>query len=90
MLTVFVIGSLAAATIGLPVDYLRRRTPGPLAVSAGLVSAVLLIGVAAALAGAHVLTGGPAIAALVLGLVAGNIAADGTATHLWGPVGGRV
>jgi hypothetical protein len=89
MLTAFVIGSLAAAAIGVPVDHLRRRTSGAVALAAGLPSAVLLIGIVAVLAGAHVLTGGLAIPALVLGLVTGSVAADGAATRVWGPAGGR-
>ena len=85
MITAFVIGSLAAAAVGLPVDFLRRRAGGAFAALAGLVSAVALIGLVAALAGAHVLAGGLAIPALVLGLIAGNVAADGVATRVWGP-----
>jgi hypothetical protein len=89
MITAFVIGSLAAAAIGLPVDYLRRRITGPASTVAGLLSAAVLIAVVAGLAGlagAHVVGGGLAIPALVLGLVAGNVAADAAATRLWGPV----
>jgi hypothetical protein len=85
MITAFVIGSLAAAAIGLPVDYLRRRIAGPASTVAGLVSAAALIAVLAGLAGAHALGGGLAIPALVLGLVAGNVAADAVATRMWGP-----
>jgi len=85
MITAFVIGSLAAAAIGLPVDHLRRRIAGPASTVAGLVSAAALIAVLAGLAGMHVLGGGLAIPALVLGLVAGNVAADAVATRLWGP-----
>jgi predicted PurR-regulated permease PerM len=89
MLTALVLGAVAAAAVGLPVDYLRRRTPGPLALTAGAVSALALIGVVGLLAAAHVLTGGLAIPALVLGLVAGNVAADALATRAWGPAGRR-
>jgi hypothetical protein len=85
MITAFVIGSLAAAAIGLPVDYLRRRIAGPASTVAGLVNAAALIAVLAGLAGVHVIGGGLAIPALVLGLVAGNVAADAVATRLWGP-----
>jgi len=85
MITAFVIGSLAAAAIGLPVDYLRRRITGAASTVVGLVSAAVLIAVVAGLAGAHVLGGGIAIPALVLGLVAGNVAADAFATRVWGP-----
>jgi hypothetical protein len=58
-------------------------------VVAGLVSAALLIGILGLLAGEHVHTGGLAVPALVLGLVAGNIATDGLATRAWGPAGRR-
>jgi hypothetical protein len=85
MLTAFVIGSFASAAIGLPVDHLRRRVAGPASTLAGLVSAVVVIAVVAALAGADLVGGGLAIPALVLGLVAGNVAADAVATRVWGP-----
>jgi hypothetical protein len=85
VITAFVIGLGTAAAIGLPADFLRRRAAGTVATTAGLVNAAVRIAVGAALAGAHVLGGGLAIPALVLGLVAGNVAADGAATRLWGP-----
>jgi predicted membrane-bound spermidine synthase len=85
MVTAFVIGSLAAAAIGLPVDHLRRRVTGAASTVAGLVGAAALVAVVAGLAGAHVLGGGLAVPALVLGLVAGNVAADAFATRRWGP-----
>lgn len=84
MVTAFVIGSLAAAAIGLPVDYLRRRVSRGTTTVAGLVSVAVLIAVIAGLAGVHMLGGGLALPALALGLVAGNIAADAVATRLWG------
>ena len=89
MITAFVIGSVAAATVGLPVDHLRRRAAGAVATVVGLLSAALLIGIVALLAGAHALAGDLAVPALVLGLVAGNVAADGLATRAWGPAGRR-
>jgi hypothetical protein len=90
MVTAFVIGSLAAAAVGLPGDFLRRRIAGPASTVAGLMGAAVLIAVLAGLAGAHVLGGGVAIPALVLGLVAGNVAADAAATRLWGPARAEV
>jgi hypothetical protein len=53
------------------------------------VTAAVLVAVVGGLAGAHVLGGGVALPALVLGLVAGNVAADALATRLWGPARGR-
>ena len=84
MFVVFAVAVVAAAAIGVPVDYVRRRGAGAVAMLAGLVNAVLVIAVVAALAGTS-LVGGWGVPALVLGLIAGNAAADAAATHLWGP-----
>jgi hypothetical protein len=43
MITAFVIGSVAAATAGLPVDHPRRRATGVVATVAGLLSAALVL-----------------------------------------------
>jgi H+/Cl- antiporter ClcA len=84
MLVVFAVAFVAAAAIGLPVDYLRRHAAGTVALTVGLVNAMLVIAVVTALAGTS-LVGGWGVPALVLGLIAGNAAADAAATHRWGP-----
>lgn len=85
MLAAFVIAALAAAAVGLPADYLRRRAPATIAVTAGFVNAVLIIAMVAALAGTSVLSTAAAVPALVFGLIAGNTGADSLATRAWGP-----
>jgi hypothetical protein len=47
MITAFVIGSVADATAGLPVEHLRRRATGVVATVAGLLSAALVLGLVA-------------------------------------------
>ena len=89
MIAVFVLAALAGAVIGFPVDYLRRRAANVTAAAAGFVNAAALIGAIALIAGTGLVSGAGAVAVLVLGLVAGNVAADAAATAAWGPIAGR-
>jgi hypothetical protein len=80
----FLVALAVSALAGLPADYARRRLSGDtagllnLANAAGLLAA---IGLVAALGTAHGFAG---IAALVLGLAAGQQLADAAATRRWG------
>lgn len=86
----FAVGFAVALTIsavaGLPADWARRRSSHEtanvlnIANAAGILAA---IGAVAALGIAHGFAG---IAALVLGLTAGRLVADGLATRTWGLV----
>lgn len=89
MIATFALALIAAGLLGLPADWVRRRKPGAAATLAGLGNATALVAAVAAVAAAGLLSGAGAVAALVLGLVAGNVAADAIASNVWGPAGKR-
>jgi NhaP-type Na+/H+ or K+/H+ antiporter len=85
VIAVFVVAALAGAVVGFPVDYLRRRASRAGATAVGLLNAAALIATAAVVGATSLVSGAGAVAALVLGMVAGNLAADAAATAAWGP-----
>lgn len=87
MIAAFVVALIAAGLLGLPADWVRRRKPGPAAMLAGLGNATGLVVAVGAVAAAGLVSGAGVLATLVLGLVAGNVAADAIATRVWGPPG---
>lgn len=90
MIATFAVAVIAAGLLGLPADWMRRRKRGAAATLAGLGNAAALVAAVAAVAAAGLLSGAGAVAALVLGLVAGNVVADAIATSVWGPAGTRL
>ncbi|MGM7774507.1 hypothetical protein ACSVHC_00755 [Arthrobacter sp. KNU-44] len=85
MLFAFLAGTFAAALIGLPVDWVRRRSPGATAFGAGVINAIVLVAVVAGIGASGLLSDWMAVPALVFGLILGNVGADAVATRLWGP-----
>ena len=82
---VFALATIASRLIGYPVDVLRRSSRRGWATVAALINAALLIAFVGALATSGLLAGWEATAALVLGVVTGNVAADAVASKLLGP-----
>lgn len=69
---------------GLPGDWARRRAAGGVAVIGVTVTAAGIVGAIAVDGAAGWLHGFGPIAALVIGIVAGEAAADQAATRAWG------
>jgi sorbitol-specific phosphotransferase system component IIBC len=84
MILTFLYALAVAAVLGLPADYTWRRAR-QLAPLAGLASAAAIIAAIYLAARISLLHGPGAVAALVIGLIAGGISADALASRRWGP-----
>ncbi len=82
----FAVAVIISAVAGLPADWARRRSSHATANALTIANAAGILGAIGAVAALGIVHGFAGIAALVLGLAAGQVIADGLATRTWGLV----
>ena len=80
----FALAAVATLAVSLPADWAWRRGTGPVTAAATVFNVVAIIAIIYIVGLLGLLDGAGAVAALVLGIIAGGLVGNWWATRLWG------